>query len=72
MPKEDYAHSLQKLFELLRLIPKPPVQRTISELQSKLSEVLGEPVDKRWMERALQMLRDQFPIHVNDKSRPYG
>lgn len=72
MPKEDYARSLQRLFELLRLIPKPPVQRTISELQRELSEVLGEPVDKRWMERALQILRDQFPIHVNDKSRPYG
>lgn len=72
MPKEEYAGSLQRLFELLRLIPKPPVQRTISELQRELSEVRGEPVDKRWMERSLQMLRDQFPIHVNDKSRPYG
>ena len=53
MPKEDYARSLQRLFELLRLIPKHPVQRTISELQSELSEVLGEPVDKRWMERGV-------------------
>jgi predicted DNA-binding transcriptional regulator YafY len=72
MPKADYAYSLQRLFELLRLIPKPPVQRTISELQEELSEVLGEPVDKRWMERSLQMLKDHFPIYVNDKSRPYG
>ena len=72
MPKADYAYSLQRLFELLRLVPKPPVQRTISELQEELSEVLGEPVDKRWMERSLQMLKDHFPIYVNDKSRPYG
>lgn len=72
MPKEDYAYSLQRLFELLRLIPKPPVQRTISELQEALSETLGTPVDKRWMERSLRMLKEQFPIHVNDKGRPYG
>lgn len=72
MPKEDYAYSLQRLFELLRLIPKPPVQRTISELQAELSDILGEPIDKRWMERSLQMLKEQFPIHVNDKGRPYG
>ena len=72
MPKEDYAYSLQRLFELLRLIPKPPVQRTISQLLEELSEILEEPVDKRWMERSLQMLKDQFPIHLNDKSRPYG
>ncbi len=72
MPKTDYAYSMLRLFELLRLIPRRPANRTIRQLQEDLSERLGEPVNKRWVERSLQMLKDHFPIQLNDKSRPYG
>ena len=57
MPNEDYAHFLQRLFELLRLMPSNPAQRTIRELQVAISERLGYPFHKRWMERSLHMLK---------------
>ena len=42
MAREDYGLSLQKLFELLRLIPKrPAAEKTSTELQAELSELLG-------------------------------
>lgn len=72
MARKQYGESLSQYFELLKLIPKHPAQATASELQTKLSERLGESVDKRWIERALGTLSQQFPLHCNDKGTPYG
>jgi predicted DNA-binding transcriptional regulator YafY len=72
MARKQYGESLSQYFELLKLIPKHPAQATASELQTKLSERLGKRIDKRWIERALDTLSQQFPVHCNDKGTPYG
>ncbi|MDD2770339.1 MAG: WYL domain-containing protein [Methylococcus sp.] len=72
MARKQYGESISQYFELLKLIPKHPAQATASELQAKLSERLGTTADKRWVERALKTLSQQFPIRRNDKGTPYG
>jgi predicted DNA-binding transcriptional regulator YafY len=60
------------LFELLKLIPKAPASpKTAKRLQQELEETLDQEIGKRWVERSLDALRQQFPIHCDDGGKPY-
>lgn len=58
-------------WSMLKRIPQHPRQITAREL-SEYMESEGFKVSKRTVERDLISLSEIFPLHTNERSRPYG
>lgn len=71
MPKESTRNTLVRQWEMLKLIPSRGSGITAKELTDELSDI-GFTVTKRQIERDLQQLQESFPLHCNDKGKPYG
>jgi predicted DNA-binding transcriptional regulator YafY len=65
------ADTLPRQWLLLRNLPRAPQRATAGDLARRLDEA-GYPITKRSVERDLQTLSAQFPIEVDDRSKPYG
>lgn len=63
--------TLQRQWQMLRLIPRHPRKITGRELTERLAES-GFEVTKRTVERDLQSLSIIFPLVVDTRSTPYG
>ncbi len=62
--------SLLRQWQLLQLLPARGPGSTVTELLEKLQSDFV--VERRTIERDLDALSSIFPIHSNDKSKPYG
>jgi predicted DNA-binding transcriptional regulator YafY len=69
--RRGHADTLQRQWMLLRLLPRAPVRATSSELAQRL-EREGFSIAKRSVERDLHALSLQFPIELDDRSKPFG
>lgn len=63
--------TLERQWEMLRLIPRYPNQITANQLTGKLKD-RGYEINKRSVERDLLMFEELFGLQVRDDSRPYG
>ncbi len=63
--------TLQRQWQLLRLLPRYPRKVTAGDLHEHLAEQ-GFRTTKRSIERDLQDLSEIFPILVDDREKPYG
>lgn len=63
--------TLQRQWQLLRLLPPYPQKRTAGDLQARLAEE-GYRTTKRSVERDLHALSEIFAIVVDDREKPYG
>jgi len=68
MKKND---TLLRHWNMLKLIPRYPIKITSLELHRHLQE-LGFLTSKRSIERDLNTLSIDFPIFMDDRSRPFG
>ena len=69
--KQVTKGALARQWELLRNLPRRGTGRTTKELTDVLVAA-GFNVSKRQVERDLSELNSIFPLHCNDRSRPYG
>lgn len=67
----EHKDTLSRQWLLLRSLPRATVRITAGELTRRL-ENAGYAVTKRTVERDLQALSAQFPIEMDDRSKPYG
>ncbi|MDZ7855087.1 WYL domain-containing protein [Sphaerotilus sp.] len=70
MPAQSKPKTLARLLDLLQAIPRRS-SVSATELQERLRE-RGHGVTLRSVQRDLQMLRDHFPLEVNESSKPHS
>lgn len=56
---------------MLRTIPRAPIKVTVGEIAARLLDS-GFAVSRRTVERDLHNLSRQFPLHLDDRAKPYG
>lgn len=69
--KEGASQALTRQWAMLRGIPRAPIKTTVSELCEKLLDQ-GFLTSRRTVERDLHTLSLQFPLLLDDRSKPYG
>lgn len=69
--RSDAAETTLLAIELLRRIPPHNRKVTTAQLQQQVAEA-GFERDLRTIQRHMDMLSQHFPIHRDDRSRPYG
>lgn len=70
MPVEP-AHTLARQWAMLKIIPRSPLKVTTAHLETQLQSD-GFTVSRRTIERDLHTLSAQFPLVLDDRSKPYG
>lgn len=68
---DDSGQTLVRQWTMLRAIPRSPRKVSATELADVLRDS-GFDVSKRTIERDLHALSAQFPLALDDKSKPYG
>ena len=71
MGKSPAHDTLQRHWQMLRLLPSYPHKITVADLRSKL-DGLGFGTTMRTIERDLDSLSAAFPIDVDPRSKPFG
>ncbi len=66
-----HPDTLQRQWQMLRLIPRQPQKITAGDLHKKLTEENFD-VGKRTVERDLQSLSGLFPLVSDERDKPYG
>lgn len=66
-----HPDTLQRQWQMLRLIPRQPQKITAGDLHKKLTDENFD-VGKRTVERDLQSLSGLFPLVSDERDKPYG
>jgi predicted DNA-binding transcriptional regulator YafY len=65
------ADTLLRQWHMFREIPRYPQKITVSDLKSRLGAA-GFEVTARTIQRDLNELSEEFPLHSDDRERPFG
>lgn len=68
---EETGLTVARQWAMLRGIPRAPLKITTKELEARLLDE-GFEVSRRTIERDLHLLSSQFPLVLDDRSKPYG
>lgn len=68
---DDAGTTVARQWAMLRGIPRSPRKVTTKELETRLLDE-GFEVSRRTIERDLHLLCAQFPLVLDDRSKPYG
>ena len=68
---DDSGTAIARQWAMLRAIPRSPQKATTGEIESRLRDE-GFEVSRRTIERDLHTLSAQFPLVLDDRSKPYG
>ena len=68
---DDSGTAIARQWAMLRAIPRSPQKATTGEIESRLRDE-GFEVSRRTIERDLHTLSVQFPLVLDDRSKPYG
>lgn len=68
---EESGQTVVRQWATLKSVPRSPLKITTAELEAKLRDE-GFRVSRRTLERDLHLLSAQFPLVLDDRSRPYG
>ena len=63
--------TLKRQWQMLRMIPRHPATITAAEMQRRLEQE-NYAVSKRTVERDLQALSSEFPLVLDERSKPFG
>lgn len=69
MPKNQDA--LFRQWHMLRLVPRYPQKKTVQDIQRSLAGS-GFEITQRSVQRDLNDLSEAFPLHCDDREKPYG
>ena len=68
---DEAGTTIARQWAMLRAIPRSPQKATTGEIESRLRDE-GFEVSRRTIERDLHTLSGQFPLILDDRSKPYG
>lgn len=68
---DEAGLTMARQWAMLKAIPRSPLKITTKELAERLLDD-SFAISRRTIERDLHLLSDQFPLELDDRSKPYG